>query len=233
MKRILFITLLLAASYTAFAQGKGGYLGHRIIVQAEGSYMPFNFASATPFGLLSGERFVYNYQYGGALHCIISRRTQMGVSYNRFNMDVGNTYSLNGAAEEYFGTKLDGQTMSLLFRTFRKGRGGIAPIGKFWDAELVCAQAKYNSDVTNALDVPLYINGSKPETQTVLQAQFAFGTQMLFWERVVANTGLRFSVPYVLNISANEDPVFTKNDFQRDFGMRRAFSVFFGVGILL
>jgi hypothetical protein len=233
MKRILFTLLLLAATGSAFAQGKGGYLGHRIIVQAEGAYMPFNFASVTPFGLLSNERFVYNYQYGGALHCIISRRTQIGVSYNRFNMNVGNNYALNGAPEEYFATTLDGQTMSLVFRTFRKNRGGIAPIGKFWDAELVYAQAKYNSDVTNALDVPLYINGNKPETQSVLQAQFAFGTQMLFWERVVANTGLRFSVPYVLNISAKDDPVFTAKDFQRDFGMRRAFSVFFGVGILL
>ncbi|MCU0434100.1 MAG: hypothetical protein MUC87_11645 [Bacteroidia bacterium] len=233
MKRILILALLLAATYTASAQGKGGYLGHRIIVQAEGAYMPFNFTSVTPFGLLSDNRFVYNFQYGGALHCIISRRTQVGLSYNRFSMDVGNNYAFNGGAETYYGTRLEGQTMSLVFRTFRKNRGGIAPIGKFWDAELVYAQAKYKGDVADSLDVPLYINGATPEMQTALQAQFAFGTQMLFWNRVVANTGLRFAVPYVLNISAKDDPVFTAEHFQRDFGMRRAFSVFFGVGILL
>ncbi len=232
MKRFIFLAIFSATALLASAQGKGGYLGHRIIIQAEGSYMPFNFNSATAVGLFTDGKFAYNFQYGGAVHCIISRRTQLGISYNRFGMDVGRDYDMNGT-NTFYGTHLDGQTGSLLLRTFRKGRGGIAPIGKFWDVELVAAQAKYRDDVTNELDVPLYAANIKPEQQTVLQLQFAFGTQMVFWDRVVANTGLRAAVPYTLKISGNDDPVFSAADFQRDFGMRRVFSVFFGVGILL
>lgn len=232
MKRLLILFCFFFTAVLLPAQGKGGYLGHRLIVQAEGSYMPFNFSSASAVGLFTGGKFAYNFQYGGSIQYIISRRSQLGLSYNRYRLDVGRNYTLNGTDAEY-ATHLDGQSGSLLLRTFRERRGGIAPIGKFWDVELVAAQSAYSDDVTTDLDVPLYNSGLKPEQQTTLQLQFGIGTQMLFWNRVVANTGLRATVPYALKLSGNNDPVFSDADFQRDYTMRRVFSVFFGVGILL
>jgi hypothetical protein len=230
-KNFICLFAVLLISMAIFAQGKGGYLGHCIIVGVEGSYMPFNWGSATPYGFFSHEKFAYNFQYGGNLNMITGRYTQIGIGYNRYQMNTGRSYKLNSTNQE-LSTQLDGQNLSLLLRQFRKDRGGLAPIGKFFDLELIAAQMRYNDQLFTDLDVPVY-SGKKPETQTRLQLQIGAGTQMIFWNRLVGTTGLRLAVPYTVKVAGKDDPFFSEEDINRDYGMRRVFSVFFGVGILL
>lgn len=230
MNRKLFFATITACTLFLTCWG-GGYLGHHLIIGVEGSYMPFNWGATTPYGFLSQEKFVYNFQYGGNLNIITGRFTQVGLSYNRYSMNTGRSYNLSGLEQE-LSTRLNGQNFSILLRKFRKSRGGLAPIGKFFDLELIAAQLTYDKEIYTALDIPIYL-GKKPETQTRLQLQLGAGTQMVFWNRLVGTTGLRLAIPYTLKVSGNDDPVFSEKDINQDYGLRRVFSVFFGIGILL
>lgn len=217
-KTIILIALLFSAGLLEAAPGRGGYLGHRIIITAEGAYAPF-YTSTSDFFTK------YNFQYGGNLGVIISRRSQLNVNYSMWSLGNNQVYN-KGIVPEYFkGDRMKGMNVGLTLRTFRKNRGGIAPIGKFYDIGLSYTHNEFEIGKDN----PAY--GSLALTNNFLdQVTFhaAVGTQMVFWDRVVANTGLRIGAPLFTIDSSTQHSFLERRAFEKDI-----FQVFFGVGVLL
>ena len=217
MKKFLLISaLFFSANFLSASPGTGGYLGHRLIVGTEFSYSPF-FTSFKDFYTK------YNFQYGGNINFIISRRSQLGLNYNRWSLGNNQVFNDSYVASD----RVRGMEFGMNIRTFWKKRGGIAPIGKFYDLGLGYSQNKFYPGKDNpGLNDPTY--DLSKVNWNMLVAHAAFGTQMVFWNRVVANTGLRFGLP-VMTISGND----RGNFMQRRLSNKEYFSVFFGVGILL
>ncbi|MDQ3111500.1 MAG: hypothetical protein M3R17_16555 [Bacteroidota bacterium] len=219
-KTLIIIAIVFTAGFlvAAPAPGRGGYLGRRIILNGELAYSPY---------LSSVKDFFtrYNFQYGANLGIITGRRTQLNVSYNMWSLS-GNELYHNFVARD----RVKGYGIGLALRTFRKDRGGIAPIGKFFDIGLSYAQNKFIASSNNPEVVAGNANDLKLESGQVL-VHFALGTQMVFKDRLVANTGLRLGTP-IMEVSSNSNAQYSDFLLTR-MRNKEVFSVFFGVGILL
>ncbi len=214
---ILFIAI--SISLGANPPANGGYLGKRIIVCVEGSYSP-NYAKWQDF-LLS-----YNLQYGGNVHFITGRYSQLGLSYNMFSLGAHQKYdtalSNNG--------KIRGYQVGLTYRKFRQKLGGLAPIGKFLEFSLNYSSSNYNVQFTTLQTFAPVQIGVKKVSATV-----GLGTQEIFWGRLVANGGIRIGAPIL--VLGDESSGDSGGTYRRYMHYRLLykdiFSVFFGVGIIL
>jgi hypothetical protein len=212
------IALVFSAGLLEAAPGRGGYMGHRIIIGGEFAYAPF-YTSV-------GDFFTkYNFQYGGNLGVIVGRRSQLNANFNIWSLGNNQVYNKGINPIYYKSDRIKGMEFGLTLRTFRKKRGGIAPIGKFYDLGLTYSHNEYiaGSDNPSAASLMLsneYLN------QVVFHA--AAGTQMIFWDRLVANTGLRVAAPIFAISKASETSFLERRSFEKDI-----FQVFFGVGVLL
>lgn len=227
MKKLLIILALFLTAETISANpGTGGYFGHRIIVMGEGSYSPF-FTSFKDFYTK------YNFQYGGNLNIIVGRYSQIGLSYNMYSLGNNQLFEGNLSAKD----RVQAAAYGISFRQFRKKRGGLAPIGKFVDYGLTYSQNKFKAGSDNP-DVLANQSYRLPVSSDILSAHISFGTQMVFWNRVVANTGLRFGTPLVeVKQVGGYDPLTEQHYYpkfmQQRLTYKEAFSVFFGLGILI
>lgn len=217
-KFLIASTLFLSAGILNANPGKGGYLGHQFIIGVEGAYSPF-YTSAKDFFTK------YNFQYGGSFGVITGRRTQLNLNYNMWSLRGNELYQSNFIPED----RVDGSSFGLSLKTFRKKRGGIAPIGKFYDIGLSWATNKFLTGGYHSQSVM----GDQYEfdfKSSQLLVHLSYGTQMVFWNRVVGNTGVRFGTPlYEFSAASDEYPTFMLKRMR----MKEAFSVFFGVGVLL
>jgi hypothetical protein len=229
MKKLVIIFALLFSSACANATpGTGGYLGHRIIVAGEFAYSPF-FTSVKDFFTM------YNFQYGGNLNVIVGRRTQVGLDYNMWSLGGNQQYEGNFVKSD----RVKGTEYGITVRTFRKKRGGLAPIGKFWDIGMSYAQNEFKPGSDNKY-VLANETAMLPKTSDQLMLHVGWGSQMVFWNRVVANTGIRFGAP-VYEVSKESGIKTTEDGTVKTFDKflynrlmnKEYFSVFFGVGILL
>jgi hypothetical protein len=221
MRKLITLSLALCISLAVFAQSKpkGGYLGKRFIICAEGSYFP-NYSSIKSM-LLS-----YNFQYGANIHFVTGRFSQFGVSYNMYGLGAHNQYDdmLSNSG------RIKGYQIGLTYRKFREKKGGLAPIGKFFDVNLYYHSNEYNvqyEDIQPILPVMVRTSG--------ISGSVALGTQGIFWNRVVANTGVRVGGP-IFTISEQDDAgdIGDNLDYmQQRLMYKDFFSVFFGVGIIL
>lgn len=221
MRKLTTLSVALCISLALFAQAKpkGGYLGKRFIICAEGSYFP-NYSS------LKNMLLSYNFQYGGNVHVITGRYSQVGVSYNMYGLGSHNQYdtSLSNAG------RIKGYQVGLTYRKFREKRGGLAPIGKFFDVNLYYHADEYNVQYTGIQPmVPVTVRSSG------ISGSVALGSQGIFWNRVVANTGVRLGGP-LFTISKEDDAGDLGDNLsymQKRLMYKDFFSVFFGVGIIL
>lgn len=220
MKKLLIIAAVLISVCSLSANPvKGGYLGHRFIVGGEFSYSPF---------LTSFKDFYtkYNLQYGGQLGVVVGRYTQVNIGYNMYSLGNNQLYIDSFST----GDRVKGSTVSFTMRNFRKKAGGLAPIGKFWDVGFGFSQNKFVA----ASDNPYVENGSQallpPDTQMLLLS-FAFGRQMVFWDRVVASSGVRFTGP--MKFTSGTGNTDYPNFMLDRVGGKDLVSVFFAAGILL
>jgi len=222
MRNIIILLLgLMTIAGNATPPIKGGYLGRRIIVCAEGSYSP-NYSSIKDV-LLS-----YNLQYGANIHFVTGRYAQIGLSYNVYSLGAHNRYN----ADLSDNGKIKGYQIGLTYRKFRKKRGGLAPIGKFIDVSLNYHADQYDVAYETILPlVPVIVNSK------TISGYIGLGSQGIFWDRVVANAGVRVGSPmYTFGvekegtgfISGGESSYMQKRLQYKDY-----FSVFFGVGIIL
>jgi len=200
---------------------KGGYLGKRIIVCAEGSYSP-NYSSVRDI-LLS-----YNLQYGANIHFVTGRFSQVGLSYNIYSLGAHNRYN-----EELSDSgKIKGYQLGLTYRKFRKKKGGLAPIGKFIDISLNYHADQYNVSYETFRPLVPVIVSSK-----TVSASIGLGSQGIFWDRVVANAGVRFGSPiYTFGLEKEGTGYISGGEasyMQKRLQYKDYFSVFFGVGIIL
>src|ERR1041385_4851636 len=127
MKRLLVISApIFSAGIMKAEPGRGGYLGHRFMICAEGGYSPVLGNS------FKGAFTHYDFRYGGNLGMIVGRRTQLNFSYERWSLGYmdrfSNLFSVND--------RYNGNDFELSVRQFRKSRGSIAPIGKFYELGL-------------------------------------------------------------------------------------------------
>lgn len=227
-KLILFSALLISSVGVNATPGTGGYLGHRIIIGGEFAYSPF-FTSTKDFFTM------YNFQYGGNLNVIVGRRTQIGLNYNMWSLGGNQRYEGNFVKSD----RVKGAEYGVTVRSFRKKRGGIAPIGKFWDAGLSYAQNEFKAGSDNPY-VLTNQTAMLPKTSDQILVHLAFGTQMVFWNRIVGNTGIRFGAP-VYEVNKESGELITADGTQKTFDKflynrilnKEYFSVFFGIGILL
>lgn len=221
MRKIIFFAVLLCSIATVSAQSKpkGGYLGKRFIICAEGSYFP-NYHSIRDM-LLS-----YNFQYGGNIHVITGRFSEVGLSYNMYGLGAHETYR-----EDISNTnKIKGYQVGLTYRKFREKKGGLAPIGKFVDVTLYYHSNTYTPSLTG---VAPYMG--EPMELTGISGQVALGTQGIYWGRVVANTGVRLGYPvYTLSVTGGDSFNQDYPEYMKDRLMfKDIFSAFFGIGIIL
>jgi hypothetical protein len=220
MKKTITLFVALCMSVALFAQKpKGGYLGKRFIVCAEGSYFP-NYSSVKDM-LLS-----YNLQYGGNMHFITGRYTQMGLSYNMYSLGAHHKYdtslSNNG--------RIKGYQIGLTYRKFRENKGGLAPIGKFVDVTLYYHSNEYNVVYQN-------IQTFAPVTVSTagISGSVGLGAQGIFWDRVVLNSGVRVGGP-IFTVSEKDDAGDVGDNLkylQQRMMYKDFFSAFFGIGIIL
>jgi hypothetical protein len=219
MKKILVaLALIFTTGFLNAAPGRGGYMGHRILICAEGAYSPF-YTSVSDFFTK------YNFQYGGNLGIIVGRRAQLNVNYNMWSLGGNELYNENFVAAD----RIKGNEFGLSLKKFRKERGGIAPIGKFYEIGLSYSQNEFVAS-SGSKNVVLNTPNSNFSSNMLL-AHVSFGTQMIFWDHLVANTGIRFGSP-IIEVSASGDTSYGNEIISR-MRMKEAFSVFFGVGVLL
>jgi hypothetical protein len=219
MKRILIVIALIFSAVILKAEpGRGGYLGRRFIVGAEGAYSPY-------FNSVSAFFTRYNFQYGGKIGIIVARRSELDLDYNMYSLGGNELYR----DEFYKSDRVKGSEFGISLKTFRKERGGIAPIGKFYDIGLSYAMNKFVAGPENK---QLEANNSEYNfnmTSDQVLFHLSYGTQMVFWDHLVANTGIRFGTPVVEVGHTGEN---YRNFFMQRMRMKEAFSVFFGAGFL-
>ena len=199
---------------------KGGYLGKRVIVCAEGSYSP-NYSSLKDV-LLS-----YNLQYGANIHFITGRYSQLGFSYNMYALGAHQRYDTSFSNSD----KIKGYQVGITYRKFREKKGGLAPIGKFIDVSMNYHSSEYNVVYqTMQTFAPVVVKSSG------ISGYVGFGSQGIFWKRVVANAGIRLGGPLFTVSSSVEGVADTGNELsymQNRLQYKDYFSVFFGIGIIL
>jgi hypothetical protein len=218
-KLILLFALFFGALSLNASPGTGGYLGHRFILGGEVNVSPF-YTSVKAFYTH------YNVQYGGNLNVIVGRRTQIGLNYNRWSLGGNQIIEGNFVSSD----RVNGTQYGITVRNFRKKRGGIAPIGKFWDVSLSYVQNKFVAGSDNP--ALLYREpGRLPVSSDQLMAHIGFGTQMVFWDHLVLNTGVRFGAP-VFEISKKEGTSFVDFLYTRML-YKECFSGFVGIGFLI
>lgn len=221
MRKLITLTFALCFAVALFAQSKpkSGYLGKRFIICAEGSYFP-NY---------SGWKDIitsYNLQYGANVHFITGRYTQMGVSYNMYGLGAHHRYDTLLSNEG----RIKGYQIGLTYRKFRENKGGLAPIGKFVDVNLYYHSNEYYvqyEDIQPFAAVVVRTSG--------LSGSVALGTQGIYWNRIVANAGVRVGGP-LFTISEEDDAGDLGDNLkymQRRLMYKDFFSAFFGVGIIL
>jgi hypothetical protein len=221
MKKLLIISAFFLSALSTFAAppAKGGYLGHRIIVAGDFMYAPF-FTSFKDFYTK------YDLQYGGNIHVITGRRTQIGLSYNVWTLRNNQVFNSNLVKSDL----VKGYEYGLTVRRFRKKRGGLAPIGKFWDLGLSYAhnEFKLGGDKIRVLDNNEVT--TLPRASNFVIANIAFGTQMVFWDRLVANTGIRMGFPFKLDYEGGS---YYSGFMNKRMIQKEVFGVFFGLGVLI
>jgi hypothetical protein len=217
---LLFSALLVAAAVHATPpKGTGGYLGHRIIVGGEVNVSPF-YTSFKDFYTK------YNVQYGGNLNVIVGRRTQVGLNYNMWSLGNNQVFEGNFVSSD----RVKGAQYGITVRNFRSKRGGLAPIGKFWDVSLSYVQNKFVAGSDNP-DVLYGEPGRLPVSSDQIMAHVAFGSQMVFWNRLVASTGVRFGAP-LFQVSKHNGTAYGDFLYNRML-YKECFSAFVGIGVLL
>ncbi len=211
---------LIALLGNSTAPAKGGYLGKRVIVCAEGSYSP-NYSSLKDV-LLS-----YNLQYGANIHFITGRYSQLGFSYNMYALGAHQRYDTSFSNSG----KIKGYQVGITYRKFREKKGGLAPIGKFIDVSMNYHSSEYNVVYeTMQTFAPVVVKSSG------ISGYVGFGSQGIFWKRVVANAGIRLGGPLFTESSSVEGVANTGNELsymQNRLQYKDYFSVFFGIGIIL
>ena len=225
MKKLL-ISFALSASLAAAAspatapmRSTGGYLGHRFIIGGELNVSPF-------YTSLQDFYTKYNFQYGGNLSIITGRYSQIGLSYNRWSLGNNQVFEGNFVSSD----RVEGTQYGLTWRQFRKKRGGLAPIGKFYDISLGYSQNKFIAGKDNP-DV-LYGNAAwLPVSSDMITASIGFGAQHVFWDHLVTSTGVRFGAP-IFQVNQKNGQHYGDFIYNRML-YKDCFSVFFGVGLLI
>ncbi|MEO5644831.1 MAG: hypothetical protein ABIQ40_09255 [Bacteroidia bacterium] len=217
-KTLILAALIFTAGFLKAAPGKGGYMGHRFIIGVEGAYAPF-YTSVSDFFTK------YNFQYGGNIGVITGRRTQLNLNYNMWSLGNNQVYNKGIESVYHKSDRIKGMEFGATLRTFKKKRGGIAPIGKFYDIGLTYTHNEYiigkgNPGYNTLMLTDDFLN------QIIFHV--AAGTQMVFWDHIVANTGIRLAAPVLSLDSSRESKFLMQRTFEKDI-----FQVFFGVGVLL
>jgi len=217
----IFALCLFVIAGSATPPLKGGYLGRRFIIGTELSYSP-NYTSVKDV-LLS-----YNLQYGGNVHFVTGRYSQLGFSYNIYSLGAHNRYNSDLSDDG----KIKGYQIGMTYRKFRKKKGGLAPIGKFIDMSLNYHADEYSVAYETIIPlVPVVVNSK------TFSASVGFGSQGIFWDRVVANAGVRVGSPmYTFGLEKEGTGYISGGEasyMQKRLQYKDYFSVFFGVGIIL
>jgi hypothetical protein len=220
MRKLLVLICICTGVLSLSAHPKGGgYLGKRLIICAEASYMP-NYSAWKDLYTS------YNFQYGGNIHFVTGRYSQIGVSCNMYSLGAHNRYEETLSDDG----RIRGYQIGLTYRKFVKNKGGLAPIGKFFDVNLYYHSDEYSVEYKEMQPFAPVIISS-----TGLSGSVAFGTQGIFWNRVVGNMGVRFGGPIVT--LQEEGSPFERGREQKYMKERLMykdfFSVFFGIGIIL
>ena len=216
MTKHLFIFLFSLLSGGGLVAG-GGYLGKRVILGAEMGYSPRYYS-------LTGALTSFDMVYGANAGVIVGRYSQLNFSYMLYSLGKHSKYDSDLSDN----SKINGFQAGVHWRQFRKKKGGLAPIGKFIDMGLDYESAEYNVQRnSNVIAVPILLE------RQCINGTIALGTQGVFWNRIVANTGLRFSAPLVV---LKEEATYYNGDLDYMSGRmleRGMFTVFFGAAVLL
>lgn len=177
-----FLSVFLAAS--SYAQ-KPGYMGRRYMAGAEFSY-----------GYGSLDIFPFNVQYGVFMDYVATRNVQIGINYFIYNNRCSRGVRMDNE-------RMKGYNAMFKVRFYRaKGKGAIAPIGKYLDFGISVTGNKIIFDPER---IALYEtqNVFIPEIKgTFIQPSIAGGIQTVLFGCLAADASIRAGfVPVPVSIS--------------------------------
>jgi hypothetical protein len=217
MKRIITTALFLATASMAIAQG--GYLGKRVIVGVQAAYAP------RPVGILE---FLTQYDASGGarLGFIVGRYSQLDLQFNYSNFGGNHHFSDYAVKQD----RITSMQFGAAWKQFVSKKGGLAPIGRFWEIQLNYGTYAYKIDGSNLNSFSSDINvlSSIPGNATALVGSIGYGVQNVLKDRFVWNVGVRCGGPLYYSTEGNHATFYGRRILYREM-----INVFGGFGILL
>lgn len=217
MKRFITTVLFLATTCIAIAQG--GYLGKRVIVGAQVAYGP------RPVGLVE---FLTQYDASGGarLGFIVGRYTQLDLLFNYSNFGGNHHFSDYAVKQD----RITSMQFGAAWKQFVSKKGGLAPIGRFWEIQMNYGSYTYKVDGSNPNMFSSDINvlGSIPGNATAVVGSIGYGVQNVIKDRFVWNVGVRCGGPLYYSTEGNHASFYGSRILYREM-----INVFGGFGILL
>jgi hypothetical protein len=216
MKKIFTAAICCIAFLSTVKAGNGGYLGHRIIICGEGIYSPMYYTFNSIYTK-------YSLQYGGSLHIIAGRYTQVGLNYHKYSLGFVDRNTEFYSADD----RIKGYQAGITIRRFRKEKGGLAPIGKFFDFSLQYGVSEFIAAPDNFYVETSQLNFLPPGRMASICPQIGMGSQMIFKDHFVLNGGFRAGFPIHMQ-GGSEYKIMRQRLSTKDY-----FTAFFGAGFIL
>jgi hypothetical protein len=217
MKRIISTALFLATASMAIAQG--GYLGKRVIVGVQAAYAP---------RLVGIVVFLTQYDASGGarLGFIVGRYSQLDLQFNYSNFGGNHHFSDYAVKQD----RITSMQFGAAWKQFVSKKGGLAPIGRFWEIQLNYGTYAYKVDGSNLNSFSSDINvlSSIPGNATALVGSIGYGVQNVLKDRFVWNVGVRCGGPLYYSTEGNHATFYGRRILYREM-----INVFGGFGILL
>lgn len=211
--------LLIGGSMTGFCQVPG-YLGKKLSLQGEFHSFPAldgptsNNRGLQTYDEVDGGRFGLNWSAGARLGYVVSRQSQILVSFDYFKTGMNQTvYFPDGGfniGERNVFFNLTGLSFGVGQRKFRSSKGGLAPMGMYtgYSLNATMLNGKVNREFSSGTE----IHGTEPK-HIVPSLGYEFGTNIVVKDRLLVNVGAKLNfalspraVGYVIAESLSWDP---------------------------
>jgi hypothetical protein len=215
----LFILLLLCVNKS----GAQGVNGRRMILGGRFDY--FVSFAATDKSILTGWQVNAGY--------VLSRDLQINIAYNTYNIGYRQQIydsiyfeKLGDATDQLNVTEYEGSLKLYLRKALNRYYDCIAPDGKYIEVGFVHSKIQYDPG-----SMSYYSYNRIQVSPTASSARFfvGIGNQQVWWGRIVANTGVQFSITFL----RQDEPGYSSPTYIDWAATRNLFRCYVGIGFLL
>ncbi len=229
--------VFLAITFILSCSAQPGYMGRRLLITPEIGYS-WNLYNTQQ----SSSLFSFIAEYGVGAGYVLSNRIQLNLLASTYTMKgmYSKKDTLSGKYDGFYSDKLTAYEFQFSGRyylktIFKKTTGSIAPVGKFFEFGPVLTFANYTPGADSYYDdfytrnfLPVVY---APANRTLLHFVIGFGTQHIYWDRLVIYSGLMIASP-VIDIN-KEEVTSQANDYLRAMTLRNVIRMRFGIGIII